>query len=223
MTAPIADVLIPLALDTAYSYAVPAGLALAEGDVVRVPLGTRETVGVVWALREGGAANLKSVAGRVDAPGLPGPLRKFLDWVAWYTLSPRGSALSMSLKVAEEIPDEAPRIGVRLAGPPPARMTPARTKVLAAAQGGALSGKRELADLAGVSLTVIDGLVDEGTLEAVTLPPEPVAGMPDPAFARPALSPAQAEAAAAMVRAVAQGGPGVTLLEGVTGSGKTET
>jgi primosomal protein N' (replication factor Y) len=119
MAAPVADVLIPLALDTAYSYAVPDGLALAEGDVVRVPLGTRETVGVVWGLREGGAANLKSVLGRVDAPSLPGPLRRFLDWVAWYTISPRGSALAMSLKVAEEIPDEAPRVGVRLVGAHP--------------------------------------------------------------------------------------------------------
>ncbi len=223
MTAPIADVLIPLALDTAYSYAVPAGLTLAEGDVVRVPLGTRETVGVVWGLREGGASNLKAVAGRVDAPALPGSLRKFLDWVAWYTLSSRGSALSMSLKVSEEIPDEAPRVGVRLAGPPPARMTPARTRVLAAAGDGALNAKRALAEAANVSLTVIDGLIDEGTLEAVTLPPEPVAETPDPGFAPPALSPAQAQAAAALVGAVAVGGAGVTLLEGVTGSGKTET
>ena len=45
MTSRVADVLIPLALDTAYSYAVPDGLALAEGDVVQVPLGTRETRG----------------------------------------------------------------------------------------------------------------------------------------------------------------------------------
>src|SRR3712207_1420175 len=95
-----ADVLIPLALDTAYSYAVPAGLDLAEGDVVAVPLGRRETVGVVWALRPGEAGgNLKSVSARIDAPSLPAALRRFLDWVAWYTLSPRGSVLAMSVKI----------------------------------------------------------------------------------------------------------------------------
>ena len=67
----IADVLIPLALDTAYSYAVPEALALEAGDVVQVPLGTRETVGVVWGLREGAGANLKPVTARLDAPRLP--------------------------------------------------------------------------------------------------------------------------------------------------------
>ena len=64
----IADVLIPLALDTAYSYAVPDALELQDGDVVQVPLGTRETVGVVWALREGAGVNLKPVAALLDAP-----------------------------------------------------------------------------------------------------------------------------------------------------------
>ena len=47
------DVLIPLGLDQAYSYAVPAGLVLKPGDVVQVPLGPRETVGVVWDVGSG--------------------------------------------------------------------------------------------------------------------------------------------------------------------------
>ncbi len=68
MPSRIADVLIPLALDTAYSYAVPEGLALEEGDIVQVPLGPRETVGVVWTLREGAGANFKPVSARIDAP-----------------------------------------------------------------------------------------------------------------------------------------------------------
>ena len=71
----VADILIPLALDTAYSYAVPDGLALEEGDVVQVPLGTRETVGVVWSLREGSGANFKPVSSRIDAPPLSAPMR----------------------------------------------------------------------------------------------------------------------------------------------------
>ncbi len=69
MTAPIADVLIPLALDQAYSYAVPPDLTLQEGDVVQVPLGPRETVGVVWSLRDGAGSNLRRVSGRVGVEG----------------------------------------------------------------------------------------------------------------------------------------------------------
>ena len=48
----VVDVVAPVAVDTAYSYRVPAGLALQPGDLVNVPLGTRETPGVVWAVRE---------------------------------------------------------------------------------------------------------------------------------------------------------------------------
>ncbi len=44
----VVDVLVPLALDRCYSYRAPAGLDLAPGDLVSVPLGTRETLGIVW-------------------------------------------------------------------------------------------------------------------------------------------------------------------------------
>jgi primosomal protein N' (replication factor Y) len=218
----VADVLIPLALDTAYSYAVPDGLALKEGDVVQVPLGTRETVGVVWSLREGPGANFKRVTGKVDAPSLPAPMRSFLDWIAWYTLAPKGSALAMGLKLAEEGRVEVPRVGVRLAGPAPKRMTQARESVLSAAQAGTVMLKRELALTAGVSMSVVDGLIDEGTLETVPLAIEPVAERPDPSFGQGQLSDGQREAADALVASMREGGSVATLLEGVTGSGKTE-
>jgi primosomal protein N' (replication factor Y) len=221
MTSRIADVLIPLALDTAYSYRVPDGLALAEGDVVAVPLGNRETAGVVWALREGGGANLKPVVGLIDAPPLPPNLRKLLDWVAWYTLAPRGSALALGLRIPKAR-SEAPRVGVRLAGPPPARRTPARDRVLAEAADGLVRSKRELANAAAVSASVVDGLIDEGTLETVVLAPATIAEMPDPSFAGAALSADQQEAAQSLSGALQEAPAPVILLEGVTGSGKTE-
>jgi primosomal protein N' (replication factor Y) len=222
MTSRIADVLIPLALDTAYSYAVPDDLALREGDVVQVPLGTREAAGVVWGLRDGSGGNLKRISGLIDAPNLAPAMRKFLDWVAWYTLAPRGSALALGLKLAEEGRTEVPRVGVRLAGPPPKRMTPARTRVLEAAGDGLVHLKRDLAQAAAVSIGVVDGLVDEGTLETLALAPDPVAEIPDPEAGRTELSDGQREAADALVASMREGGSSVTLLEGVTGSGKTE-
>src|SRR5215207_82208 len=218
----IADVLIPLALDTADSYAVPAGMELGEGDVVQIPLGTRETVGVVWTLRDGDGGNLKRVTERIATPPVSLSLRRLVDWVAWYTLAPKGSVLAMVLKRPEEERAEAARIGVRLAGTQPKRMTPARARVLAAAQAGAVHLKRELAEAAQVSLSVVDGLLDDGALEAVALAPEPVALPPDPDHAHTDLSPAQREAAAALTEQIAAGEAAVTLLEGVTGSGKTE-
>ena len=45
----IVDVLVPVALDHTYSYRAPPELDLRVGDIVAVPLGNAETVGVVWA------------------------------------------------------------------------------------------------------------------------------------------------------------------------------
>ena len=222
MTSRIADVLIPLALDTAYSYAVPDGLPLEEGDVVQVPLANREVAGVVWSMRDGQGGNLKKVTGVIEAPNLPATMRKFLDWIAWYTLAPKGSALAMGLKIPDPDRQEVARVGVKLAGALPKRMTPARQKVIDIAQDGVVRLKSELAHAAGVSAGVVNGLIDEGALETVALLAEPVAELPDPAFGHTALSDGQQAAADEIVAAMGEAHPPVILLEGVTGSGKTE-
>jgi primosomal protein N' (replication factor Y) len=222
----IVDVLIPVALDHTYSYRVPEELDLEPGNIVRVPLGTRECTGVVWA--DDAAPDvrldnrLKEVAAKLDIPPLRLELREFVDWVSSYTLSPRGMVARMALRMGEQLGPERVRVGVRLAGPPPGRMTAARHRVLTLLADGLARGKSDAAQEAGVSLGVIDGLIDEGTLEPVELPAEAVASPPDPAYAVPDLSAAQAAAGAALRSTVNGGGFSVTLLDGVTGSGKTE-
>src|SRR5271165_5749156 len=89
----VVDVLAPVAVDTAYSYRVPTDLDLEPGSFVGVPLGTCHATGVVWTVREAGGGNLKSVAVVRDWPPLRQPLRDFVDWVARWTLSPRGMVL----------------------------------------------------------------------------------------------------------------------------------
>jgi primosomal protein N' (replication factor Y) len=69
---------------------------------------------------------------------------------------------------------------------------------------------------------VIEGLIDEGALETLVLPPEPVARTPDPDHMQPELAPAQQTAADSLRETVAEGGFGSTLIDGVTGSGKTQ-
>jgi primosomal protein N' (replication factor Y) len=219
------DVLVPVALDEPYSYRVPDGLALAPGDVVCVPLGAREVVGAVWGeseVRPGLDNRLKDVIDKVDVPRLRPELRDFVDWVAGYTLGSRGMVLRMALRAGEDMGPERPRVGVRLGGPRPARMTPARERVLALMADGLVRSKGEAAELAGVSVGVIDGLVDEGTLETLVMAPEPVARRPDPEHAATELTAAQREAADALRATVAAGGYSVSLVDGVTGSGKTE-
>ncbi len=105
-----------------------------------------------------------------DVPKLPRVSLDFADWVASYTLSSPGMVLRMMMSAGRAFDPPAPRYGVRLAGPPPARMTPARARVLDAAGNGLVWVKSSLAEAAGVSPGVIDGLVDAGALATEPLP-----------------------------------------------------
>jgi primosomal protein N' (replication factor Y) len=224
MAQQIVDVLVPLALDQAYSYRVPAGLSLAPGDFVSVSLGPNEYAGVVWGkgtARPGLHNKLKDISGKLDLPSLNTELRGFVDWVANYTLGARGTVLRMTMRMGAHLPPERERIGVRLTQQEPPRMTTPRARVMRLLADGMARSKSEAAREAGVSPGVIDGLIDEGTLETFVLPPEPVARQPDPDFAAPDLTAAQAEGARMLRDAVGQGFS-VSLVDGVTGSGKTE-
>jgi primosomal protein N' (replication factor Y) len=226
MAATFVDVLVPVALDQTYSYRVPAGMALAPGDLVGVPLGARQALGVVWAdnvaIRPGLHNRIKDVEEKLDYPPLKPELRRFVDWVSGYTLSPRGMVLRMCLRMGEHLGPARERVGVRLAGPPPARMTTARQRVLVLLADGMVRAKSEVAHEAGVSAGVIEGLIDEGTIETLVLPPEPVARPPDPEHSIPEFTDAQRAAADALRATVGNGGFSVALIDGVTGSGKTE-
>jgi primosomal protein N' (replication factor Y) len=216
-------VLLPLPLAGTYDYAVPAALEVAPGDVVRVPLGTREVWGVVWGEAEGiDARRLKPIVEVLAPQALPEISRRFVDWVAGYTLAPPGSVMRMALSVTSALEPERPAVALARSGQPlpeDFRLTPARQRVLDAA-GFALPAT-ELARQAGVGLGVLQGLLAAGLLERVALPHRPWP-RPDPERPGPVLSPAQAEAAAALRRDIAQGDYRVTLLDGVTGAGKTE-
>jgi primosomal protein N' (replication factor Y) (superfamily II helicase) len=220
----IAHVLIGVAVDTVYSYRIPAGLQVEVGDFVDVPLGTRGAIGVVWetsaTIPEEGL--LKSIAGKRDLPALRRELRQLIDWVANWTLAPRGMVLRMAIRAPERAGAEKPRIAVRFSGKFPERMTPARARVVEAAQPGGALTKSALAELAGCSAAVIDALVDAGTLQTLALPAEPVAGEPQVDFATTDLETSQKSAADHLVQSVEGGEFSACLLEGVTGSGKTE-
>jgi primosomal protein N' (replication factor Y) len=226
MASRVVDILLPVALDQAYSYRVPDAMELAPGDLVNVPLGARTATGVVWA--ENPTPNprldnrLKYVDERLDVPPLRPELRQFVDWVSSYSLGARGMVLRMCLRMGEHLGPARERLGVRLQGAPPKRMTPARARVLALLADGLARPKGEAAEEAGVSAGVIDGLIDEGTLETLVLPPEPLALPVDPEHLAPDFTPAQRAAADALRATVGQGGYSVTLIDGVTGSGKTQ-
>jgi primosomal protein N' (replication factor Y) (superfamily II helicase) len=219
----VVDVLAPVAVDTAYSYRAPSGLKLEPGAFVRMPLGARFATGVVWGARPGGGDNLKSIAEVLDWPPLCAPLRDFIDWTARWTLAPRGMLLRMAIRAGEVAAPPAPKFGVVATGKAPTRMTEARARVLVAlAEGGAPTAKAALAARSACSTSVIDGLVADGALAAVPLAPEASGVALDPSFRLPRLNADQRTAADDLERRVADRAFSATLLEGVTGSGKTE-
>jgi len=219
----LVPVLLPLVFDRPYTYALPEGLDAPAGTIVRVPIGPRRAIGCVWdgAAESVDAAKLKAVLEAVDVPGLSAELRRFVDWVARWTLSPPGMVLKLVLR-SEEITEAANvRRAVRATGIAPTKTTPARARILDLMSDGLARGKTEIAALTGTATSVIDGLIGLGALEIVDLPP-PRFAVPDPDHATVALTPDQTAAASLLAASVAARRAGVTLLEGVTGSGKTE-
>ncbi|EEE45465.1 primosomal protein N' [Roseibium alexandrii] len=222
----IASVLVPVAVPVAYTYKVPAGQSVVPGTIVRVPLGTREVIGAVWDGEPDAAIDpnkLKSISHVYGTtPPLDKDLRRFVDWVAGWTLGAPGMVVRMVLRSEEALEPEAPVPGVRrIEGVEPERMTPARRRVLETMEDGFAWTKSGLAHAAGVSASVIDGLVQQEVLEIVSMPAAPPPPRPQIDYAQKDLTPAQ-QAAAEKLSESFDKGAAVTLIDGVTGSGKTE-
>lgn len=220
----VVPVLVPTPAPGPYTYTVPEGMSLAPGALVQVPLGPRMVSGVVWDHGQGDVPpqKLRPVERRFDCPPLDPAMRRFIDWIADYTLSPPGMVARMVLRVPAAFEPEPPLEGFRATGIQPERMTTARRRVLEIAADGLAWTRSGLAHAAGVSASVVDGLIAQGSFEAIPIPPQPAVPLPDPGYGRHDLSPAQRDAAAALRDTVAKAGFSVTLLDGVTGSGKTE-
>jgi len=218
----IVSVLLPMPLPEAFDYAEPEGMDLGLGDIVAAPLGPRLLRGVVTALRDGAGGNrpLKPVAERLDEPPLPPRTLEFVEWAARYAVDWPGQPLAMAIR-GLRAPRPKPERRLRATGKAPTRATPARTRVLEAL-GEAAQIPADLARTAQVSSGVIRGLLDEGVLEGVMLAPASPFAAPDLTLPHPPLNPSQAAAADELKALVDQDRFGVALLDGVTGSGKTE-
>jgi primosomal protein N' (replication factor Y) len=218
--------MLPLPIEGGvYDYRVPEGVEARPGSFVAVPLGGRESLGVVW---DGApdpdlpAHRVKPLVAVFDAPPMTATLRRFVEWVANYTLTPPGMVLRMAMSAPAALEPPAQRAGWQKAPlPEGTRLTASRQRVLAALAEGEVKSATELAELAKVSAGVVRGMADAGLLVPALLPPASWPA-PDPEHPGPVLGAEQAEAAMRLREKVAARAFGVTLLTGVTGSGKTE-
>ncbi|MGN6270615.1 MAG: primosomal protein N' [Sphingomonas sp.] len=208
-------------------YRVPHGMHVEPGSIVVAPLGPRQLVGVVWEPErmpsdaEVGDNRLRNLIGVLPAPPLRAPLRRLIEWTADYYLAPPAAVARMALASTSALEGGRTVTEYRATGTQPARMTPQRAQALEAI-GDRQGLIRELALAADVSDGVIRGLVKAGAIEPVEVDIDSPFALPDPQHAVPELSPDQRAAADALIAATRAHAFEPYLLDGVTGSGKTE-
>ncbi|WP_120076603.1 primosomal protein N' [Aurantiacibacter odishensis] len=208
-------------------YRVPEGMAVEHGCVVVAPLGPRQVTGIVWEderlpTNPVPEEKLRPLLGVLDVPPIGAPLRRLIEWTADYYVAPLAAVARMVIASGGALRGPATMTEYRLTGGTPERMTPQRAAAIEALDGEQAT-IRELAGIAGVSEGVLRGLVNQGVLEPVEVDVD----RPYPRAAAdhhlPDLSDDQREVADRLVELVEAREFAPVLLDGVTGSGKTET
>ena len=212
-------------LDRTLDYKAPEG-GCWLGAFVEVPLGPRKVLGVVWGPGQGGfdLAKARSVIRVLDVAPMRGEMRSFLMRAADYTLTPIPAMLRLATRAPGLSDPPSMRKVYRQGDELPARMTDARTRVLAVLEefGGLSFTLKELAEMAGVTGSVVKGLVKLGAVREEDSPRDLPFPTLDPERAGKVLTEDQAAASKVLQAALRRGDYGTTLLKGVTGSGKTE-
>ena len=208
-------------------YRVPHGMQVEPGSIVVAPLGPRHLIGVVWEAdrmpseAEVGDNRLRNLLGVADAPPLGEALRRLIEWTAAYYLAPPAAVVRMALASTSALEGARTITEYRATGMVPGRLTAQREQALERI--GERQGLiRELAAIADVSDAVIRGLVKVGALRSVEVDIDSAFPVPDPAHGPPVLSPEQHGVATTLAASVAGRAFDPVLLDGVTGSGKTE-
>jgi len=212
-------------LDHVLDYKAPSG-GVQVGAFVEVPLGPRKVLGVVWGEGDGSfdIQKLRAIIRVLDVTPMQSEMRNFLTRAADYTITPMPAILRLATRLPGLGNDPRMRKILRLSDTEPDRMTPARTRVLAVLEehGGGGFTPSELAGLAGVTSSVIKGLIKQSVLIEEATPHDAPFERLDPNRLGKTLSDDQSKAAAVLRDACTTRRYGTTLLKGVTGSGKTE-
>ncbi|EEB83589.1 primosomal protein N' [Roseobacter sp. GAI101] len=221
----LVGVLTTQPLGRALDYKAPEG-GCHLGAFVEVPLGPRKVLGVVWGAGQGDydLSKVRSVIRVLDAAPMREELRSFLSRAAAYTLTPMPAMLRLATRAPGLGDPPSMRKIYRRGTAEPDRMTDARRRVLATlADYGDLSFTlKELAEMAGVTSSVIKGLVAQDAVIEQDSPRDVPFARMDPTLPSKELTADQAAASALLAKGVASETYATTLLRGVTGSGKTE-
>lgn len=221
----IIGVMLPLPFNEPFDYKTETELPL--GTLVRVPWGREEQIGVVW--KQGRSSELpenkiKPIIEKLDFPPLSKNLIQFVKFVAEYNLAFVGLVLKMVISVRAVFDDNQTETLYTLSGKTLAeaklKNSDARWHVMDLLRHAPYT-RKEICRGAGVGLSVVNTLITAGILKPIVRPKKKYYAEPRGSFSKVALTPEQETAADELVRKVGNGFS-VTLLDGVTGSGKTE-
>lgn len=221
----IIGVLLPLPFNEPFDYKIEGEAVL--GELVRVPFGREVHVGVVW--KKGKSSNLdeskiKPIMERINFPPLSAELRKFIEFVSGYNMAFAGQVLKMVLSVRQVFDDPKMTVLYELSGKTLAeaklKNSDARWRVMDFLKFAPFN-RQDIAAGAGVGQSVIKAMIDARVLRPVLIEDKKEFEKPNAAYKKVNLTDEQKEAAVQLVGEIGNGF-NVTLLDGVTGSGKTE-
>lgn len=218
------EILLPRPFDTGFDYQVPDGMSLVAGDYVSVPFGKQQMLGVVWGPAKGDVplAKCKPVAIHHAAiPPMSDAMRDFIDRTATYVMAPRGMVLKMALPQPKAI--LSPPLQTSYHASPdhdPTLLSPRRRDALLWLRANSHASKQALVKETGLSPAMLRSMLATGEIimqEQLSAPMAPAFHFASP----PILMPEQI-AAATRLSAMLGKGFDALVLDGVTGSGKTE-
>ena len=221
----IIGVLLPLPFNEPFDYKAEGKVEL--GSFVRVPFGREEQIGVVWKIGRSSdieESKIKPIREVFNFPPLSAEMRKFITWVAQYNMAYLGLVLKMVIGPKALFDDNKTQTLYKLSGKTLAeaklKNSDARWRVIELLKHYPYT-RAEIAKGAGVGQAVIKSLIDGGVLEPIKVECKKDFARPDTAHQKVTLTAEQQHAADFLCRKVGCGFS-VTLLDGVTGSGKTE-
>lgn len=221
----LVGVLTTQPLDRILDYKAPAG-GCWLGAFVEVPLGPRKVLGVVWGKGRGDwdISKVRSVIRALDVAPMRGEMRSFVEKSAQYTLTSLPSMLRLATRAPGLSDPPSMRKVYRLGDKEPDRQTDARKRVIETLKeyGGLAFTLKELSEMAGVTSSVVKGLVKQDVVLEENSPRDLPFQRMEPDHGARELTPEQEAAALRLREGIESQTYGTTLLRGVTGSGKTE-
>jgi primosomal protein N' (replication factor Y) len=221
----VLSVVVAAPVDGVYDYLAGPALGAVRGVLVFVPFGGRILAGIVLGPAKGdiAAEKLRSIDRIVHLRPLPEPMVNFIERVANWTMAPVGAVVKMVVSQPSALvrPPQKKYFRHPSEIPPSARMTSARAKVLAHLRRVNNIPGAELIAACGVGPAVLKGMVAQGLLEVESRSAYQPPPRPKQAMDLLTLTTEQREAADYLVQAIGNGFKSI-LLDGVTGSGKTE-